>query len=443
MFRTETPRNVWPFTPTMQSEMTQTIRLAFGTTSLEIHVDLPDDCLSDAWVDPGASVDLAESVCGAIRHPVDFPPIDQAVVPGDKVVIAVDADVPSPEAAIAGTVRAIGGREVESVSVVVPESMPRATIDRIRRSLPDAIALHVHDDRQRESLRYLAADDRADPIYLNRHLVDADLVIPISVARTSDPLGVNPFPSVLYPALADRQSRHRSLAQLRRSILKPGGSKPKAADAADPPHGGGQRIDWLLGVPIVVAVEMGECGRPAGVLAGTAEGVWTRVRDHQARSQANLAERCSELVVACIEGDSQQQTLPNLLRALLVSRSFASDQASVVVLCEIDNLDPAQGERGVDSDDEIDADSSPETASEAELLRELVTRIDPSRRYLLLSRCEPHQVESLGMGVIADERELARLVNGHASCTVIRVAQTAAMATGHEHALLGPEHLRE
>ncbi len=56
----------------------------------------------------------------------------------------------------------------------------------IRSHLADEVEVVVHSSQRRDDLRYLAANASADPIYLNRYIVDADVVVPIVVARCGD-----------------------------------------------------------------------------------------------------------------------------------------------------------------------------------------------------------------------------------------------------------------
>ena len=64
----------------------------------------------------------------------------------------------------------------------------------------------VHDPVDRVQLSYLAASTEAKPIYVNRALSDADLVIPIGCLHPEGALGYFGVYSGIFPAFSD--ARH-------------------------------------------------------------------------------------------------------------------------------------------------------------------------------------------------------------------------------------------
>src|SRR4051812_45603845 len=86
------------------------VAVSFGDEWLALEV--PDDRLVARWEGPAGSpsADVERLVAEALEHPHDYPPLRQAVVPGDRVVIAFDAEVPQPRAvleAVCGTLRGV------------------------------------------------------------------------------------------------------------------------------------------------------------------------------------------------------------------------------------------------------------------------------------------------------------------------------------------------
>jgi len=51
--------------------------------------------------------DPAAAVAAALADPLDFPPLQRATTPGDRVVLAVDRGVPQLDAVVAGAVHAL------------------------------------------------------------------------------------------------------------------------------------------------------------------------------------------------------------------------------------------------------------------------------------------------------------------------------------------------
>jgi hypothetical protein len=403
---------------------------------------------------------FAEAVFYALQHPTDYPPVEGGVVPGDALAIVVDVELPNPAAAVRGALRAFESLELSQIDVIVAETASETTRQSIRDVLPDGVSLTIHSGKSRDDLRYLAANEAADPIYLNRRVVDADLVIPISVARRIDPLMAGSAANIVFPALSDHRSQARARIQAADVHASAKLARRKSADDE------ATRVGWLLGLQWMVDVEVTADGQPANVRVGTAETIAAMNDDSSGTQEAAFA---ADVVVACVDGDQQQQTLANLLRAALVARSHANPDASIVLVSDLADLgsvadtdfddqdseeqeqearNARRGEEANDEADELTAESpsldlanSVSTEDHArQLLFELINDLDSSYRFLLVSNCDDEAVEAFGFGVIDDEQALQRLVNAQGSCVVLRTAQLAATRSVHAaHATASPK----
>ncbi len=98
---------------------------------------------------------------------MDFPPLEQAIVPGDRVAIAVDANIPSIAKVVEGAIRALRQAGAGEIEIVVSDEASETTLESVTRIAGDRDrSLARHAVRKRECLRYLGADEEADPIYL-------------------------------------------------------------------------------------------------------------------------------------------------------------------------------------------------------------------------------------------------------------------------------------
>src|SRR4051794_35176565 len=101
------------------------VTVEFRDERLEFEV--PDDRLVGVWHGPPGIPDaeVKGRVLEALEHPLGYPPLRQAVVPGDRVVIPLDPDLPAAAApvvaAICETLQAAG---VEAGSIQVLSSGP-------------------------------------------------------------------------------------------------------------------------------------------------------------------------------------------------------------------------------------------------------------------------------------------------------------------------------
>jgi len=381
--------------------------------------------------EPLSATTFLSEVKNALKHPVDYPPVSDGVVPGDVVAIVVDSEVPRPELAIEGTLHALGDCKLSRMDVILAENTTELTRAAIRKALPENVELTIHSGKSRDDLRYLAANEAADPIYLNRRIIDADLVIPIVVARKSDPLLAGTSPGAIFPAFADYQSQAR--ARINATNIQSHKSRRRTVSADDE----ATRVGWLVGLQWMVSVELTADGQPGNVVVGTPELLAQRAAKNDLNGEVPFQ---ADVVVACVEGGQQQHSLINLLRAAIVARGHASTDASIVLVCDLSELgliaDTEYSDEGAsetyDHEDEPEERPQlvqPPVASSIDharlMLHGLINDSDSSHRYLLLSNCSEDEAEAFGFGGIQDSSALERLINGHSSCVIIRTAQVA------------------
>src|SRR5271166_4086424 len=168
-------------------------------------LELPDEQFVAAWRGPAGRPrsESADLIRTALEAPRDFPPLRQTVVPGDRVAVAFDPTIPE-----AGTLLGVlseilqqAGADPESLTVVLPAG-GRVELES---SLPPGASVVVHDPDDRTVLAYLATTKQGRRVYLNRHLTDADLVVPIGRIGFDPILGYAGPWSLLFPGLSDRE----------------------------------------------------------------------------------------------------------------------------------------------------------------------------------------------------------------------------------------------
>jgi hypothetical protein len=190
----------------------------------------------------------------ALEAPIDYPPLRQVVVPGDRVAVPIDPSLPDASEALVAIAEILADVGVESVGVIVDGR------DRSRPApeCPPGVELVVHDPEDRESLAYLASTAGGRRIYLNRRLADADIVIPVGRIGPDDALCLRGPWSVIDPGLTDAGPGHPSLLAARQA------EPPALAESIE--------VSWLLGSQFQVGAIPGEsgllhvvCGQPATV----------------------------------------------------------------------------------------------------------------------------------------------------------------------------------
>ena len=234
--------------------------LRYGAKGL-IELDLAPEHLVADWSGPqGQPIDdPSAAVAAALTDPLEFPPLAQATAPGDRIAIAVGESVPQADAVIAGVVHELtrGFATAADIAIVHPRGM-KPPIEHLSDADREAITLVVHAPEDREQLAYLAAAQDGEPIYVNRTLVDADIVVPVGAFRAPATLAYYGVHGGLFPAFADEETQRRFRAY--RNNADENQRSQRRAEA--------EEAAWVLGILFTVQVIPGERDEILGVLAG-------------------------------------------------------------------------------------------------------------------------------------------------------------------------------
>lgn len=367
----------------------------------------------------GPAGKTAQRTVEALKQPLDFPPVADALVPGDRVALAVDPNLPELVDIVTATAMNLRESGAEAVDVVLWDEAKEETLSQLREqlqregtSLSGRCEVLRHDSADRESLRYLAADDDGEPLYLNRAVVDADFVLPVVAERPLDALSPCD-PAGVFPALADSASRCRY-----RDALRGAGNETVQPEIA-----------WLLGVHVLMSVTADACGRAGRIVAGTPQAVRQQVGPAPRRPDEFPPD--AALIVASLDGDTQQQTWANAARAVAAASRYAEPGGTIVLWTEIDQpLGDASVRLGdssasmSDSEEKLGSDGFPLWESHVGVARTF-ERVAAEHRILLHSRLDAETVEAMELGVVRSPEELRRVSSSFASCGILRAAQFA------------------
>lgn len=440
--------------------MSQRLWVGFGTQEVGIDLDDAVEIIAspEAMTEPSRSTEeqvredratrppsaadfedasISARVANALLQPIGGLGIRDALMPGDRLAIAVEPDLPCAEQVLQGVLRVVEACEPGEIKVVTSAWIGDQQGERIRQALPSSVELIFHNISDRDQLSYLGADEEAEPIRLSNVLVDSDVVLPISVMRYQDPLAGGANADVLCPGLSDQGVWNRLIRRTSRAFENLPAGESTALGSAAWADRQIEQVRWALGAPVSVGVEVIAGGAIGRVLTGDPSSVRDSMRGLNPTPDQDSGQDAAEVTIVCVEGDESQQTLANLVRAAWVGRSHSQPTGSVVVVSDIRSLSPVAKASPPSDDsprvdgvvDEDATDSADETIPQSAFARRLLTSLingnDSERRYLLWSRCPAEMVESVGFGVIENEASLARLIQQHPRCRVVRVAQTA------------------
>ena len=367
------------------------------------------DCFMHRPVDSVTCADPFEETLSALRAPLDYPAMTEAIVPGDTVALAVDPNVPQVETVLAAVIQLLQQSDAANISVVVGDEALPSTLHAIADVAGDTAEVEVHQPANREALRFLGPDAAGYPIYLNRCLVDADFVLPITSGRCGD-LDCQSDLYGFFPAFSDSASRLR--------LLNP--PLEVSAEAADP-----NEPAMLLGAQLVLSITSSDAGQAAQIIAGTTIGI--RKRLQETRHVPN-SKTPTSLVVASLDGNQQQQTWHNLARATASAARIADTSGTLVLWTDISDAPTGCLLRISDDTAELGKNSQTEIGEDLPLWDPTLTpaytlrKLTQEYRILLHSGLPPEEVEALGIGTIQSGEELRNLTRSFANCNILRAA---------------------
>jgi nickel-dependent lactate racemase len=304
------------------------IPIEYGHDRVEVVV--ADECLipvQRAAVAANLS-DPAAAVTDALRNPLGFPPLRQALTPDDHVVMVVAEDIGRLAELMSPLLELLSsaGVQIANVTAVCLARTSGHEDHSWRGDLPERfrdVAVEVHDPAERRKLSYLASTKAGRRIYLNRTLVDADQLILVGRFGYDPVLGYGGGLADVFPALSDSATREEL------------GSKPSDAlpgAPVRPAWNEAQEVGWLLGMPFLLQVIEGTGDGHCHILAGSAEAVTQEGHRLLEQRWRVTVDHPVELVVAGMSGSPGHQSIATVTRALANAARVVQPSGKIAVL---------------------------------------------------------------------------------------------------------------
>ncbi|MEO2021374.1 MAG: lactate racemase domain-containing protein [Pirellulaceae bacterium] len=390
-----------------------------------LDIEIPaDSILADFSSVPGEPLDdPSAAVSAALSNPVDLPPLTQMIIPGDRIAIALDHEIPQPEAVLAGIIHALiepGTIEAEDITVVCsePSLLCSTLLSQLPENVREVIKTEVHDPANSQDMAFLATSEDGRPLHINRTLFDADLVLPVSLLRIPGSLDYLGPHGCLFPAFADGTTRERFQAPS--STTSPVHRKRRLEEVDE--------AGWLLGVQLMLQLVPGDRQTILHTVAATAAGIRAEGERLAKAAWYHEVPGKAQLVVATIEGSHQQQNWVNFARALHVASQVVEDQG-VIVLCTDLQCGPGPALQRLTSQAdarnlvrELNRDRSVDAVSAA-----LLVEARQRNHIYLLSGLAADAVEDLGLGYISSNEEISHLIQQFESCILLANAHHAVL----------------
>lgn len=373
-----------------------TIEINLGKMRFRLQVPSERIVTAQRIRDPHA-IDGGKAVADAITTPLDFPPLRQALTPDDHIALVLERWAPSTRSLLEPIVdhlRQSGVRDENITIVALEGEAPPSSLG--------SLGFEVHNGNDKSNLEYVATTKAGRRIYLNRTTVDADQIIVLSEVRYHHDGGVTGGPLILFPGLADDETR---------AAIAP---MPSAARRAE-----SEEVSWLLGLPFFVCWIAGVEDGVSEVIAGPTAS-FAAARRALSETWKHQIDRLAQTVVAPVRGPA----LADLVMAARHASVGVERGGTIIVVAE--NEPPLD-----DEFEKIREAESPEAA-----LRHAATplatrwlKLVCDYRVAVCNAWPAELVEELFAIPLQNEKQIQRLIDAGGDVLVLPDADRARIAS--------------
>lgn len=386
------------------------LRVESGEIRAELHLSREIELITHGRRDSHSN--YLELITEQLNAPIDYPPIMDGVLDGDKIAIALEDDVPDGTAIALSVVEYLLQRDVapSQISVVVGSgrsSQVAEIVQHFSTKHPE-IRVIIHDPKHQESHAYVAASDSADPIYVQRELIDADVTIPIYCLRTVDCPNASDMFGIA-PNFTDAATQNRwNLAWLEDNETHLNQHSKLSLE-----------VGWLAGIHFVIAVVPSVSGHVSQILAGKPSEVFAV----GSRDLATTDSAQWDLVVAIVEGTDHQQNWLSVARAAAQAEHLCNREGRIVIVCDVKKV--TRGIRDLSRSDLINSTNQSllKTNAEDAFPAAIIRSVQQNRSVYLFSSLSAAQAETLGLAYVGSAQTLQHLIEQSDRVCVIRGAQ--------------------
>jgi len=398
------------------------VQLHYGKQS-RFEIEIDSERLVAVPQVPRPNPEFKAELLAALRRPVEFPSIEQAVIPDDRVTVALERHTPGAASLVAGIWEVLSARDLnpERFVVIQPATRMASALADPRSELPEGVRERVvwklHDPSKKDSCVYLASTGTGERIYIARDVVDADFVISVGSVGFDPLLGYRGTNSVFYPGLSSADAMLRTHGQ---------GHLEIGPEQIRPLRELVDEIGWLLGNPFTVQVIPSAAHGISRVLAGVCDPVFALGKKLLAEQWFFEIDERPEVVIAGVDDDAGLHGWEQLGAAAELARSLVARGGKIVLLSDL-NAELSQGLELVRSSESArDAIRPLRQQAPPDLIcaTQLAAAADWARVYLL-SRLSDEVVDELFLTPVSNETEIRRLLNDASRCLFLEAAQLA------------------
>lgn len=398
------------------------IEMKYGLNG-EFQCEIPTERLISYHQSPAPLESISRATTEALKNPLELPPLNLAVVPGDKLTIAIDFQVPTVSEIINAVWDYVSqcGIDASDVTILQTQSNNAELQETLRQAvaqeLQDKAQWVFHDPEDQEGLGYLGTSTGGERIYLSKHLLEADFILPIELVSFDPLIGYAGGGSCIYPGFSSQEAIIKSRGQSHRE-LTPNESRPLR-----------QLIDevaWMLGLQYSPQVIPAGGLEISAITFGSLESTFRKAKSILDQTWKLEPEYKSEMVVIAVENGPAGHHWNQLGRVLETARNLVTQDGRVVLLTQIDAEFGAGMQILAGCHEPLDAIKPLRDAQPGDLL--VATQMALTGEWALLcllSQSSAEAVEDLFIIPLEDTDEVERLLQTDETVSFIASAQHA------------------
>ncbi|MFK7778421.1 MAG: lactate racemase domain-containing protein [Gimesia sp.] len=396
------------------------VKLNYGTTG-EFSCEIPTERIICYHKAPAPLEDVLQATKQALNSPLELPPLDLAVVPGDKITIIVDYEAPS----VAKIIQSLWdyfsdcGIEGSDVTILLSQSTPADVQQKLKEDVPVELQENaqwvIHDAESEDALGYLGTSTGGDRIYLSKYLLKADFILPIERVAYNPLIGYAGGGSSIYPGFSSQEAIIKSRGQSHRE-LTPSESRPLRQLIDE--------ISWMLGLQYSLQVIPSSGQGVADIVFGSSEAAFRKGKELLDKYWKLEPGYKAEIVVIAVESSPTGHQWNQLGSVLETARNLVTQDGRVVLLTQIEEKF-GEGMQILSSCHEPhDAIKPLREVQPGDLVAATQMALTGDWALIcLLSKADSDQIEDLFMIPLEDEAEVERLLQTNETVTIIASAQ--------------------
>ncbi|WP_339734192.1 lactate racemase domain-containing protein [uncultured Gimesia sp.] len=396
------------------------IELNYGFTG-KFRCEIPSERLICYHQAPAPLENVLQSTEQVLNNPLELPPLDLAVVPGDKLTITVDFQVPAASEIINAVWEFLSdcGIEAGDVTILQTQSgdpeLNQKLKDAISKELQEGAQWVIHDPQDQDSLGYLGTSAGGERIYLSKHLLEADFILPIELVSFDPLIGYAGGGSSIYPGFSSQEAVIKSRGQSHRE-LTPAESRPLR-----------QLIDevaWILGLQYSLQVIPAGGLQVSEIIFGSLEASFRKAKTLLDQYWKLEPEYKSEMVIIAVECGPAGHQWNQLGRVLETARNLVTQDGRIVLLTQIE-ADFGEGMQILSSCHEpLDAIKPLRDKQPGDLVAATQMALTGDWALIcLLSQASSDDIEDLFIIPLENEAEVQRLLQTDETVSFIASAQ--------------------